>query len=44
MCDNTIKGLLAKCWKDELVDLAPGTHYVDEIFTVHMSWLSPKAE
>ena len=35
MCDN-IKVLLAKCWKNELVDLAPGTHYVDEMFTVHM--------
>ncbi len=36
MCEN-IKGLLAKCWKDEQVDLAPGTHYVDEVLTIHVS-------
>ena len=36
MCDN-IKGLLAKVWRDEAVDLAPGTHYVDEVLTIHVS-------
>jgi hypothetical protein len=35
--NENIKGLLAKCWKDELVDLAPGTHYVDEVLTIHVS-------
>ncbi len=36
MNENT-KGLLAKCWKDESVDLAPGTHYVDEVLMVRIS-------
>ena len=36
MCEN-IKGLLAKCWKDEPVELSPGTHYVDEVLTIHVS-------
>lgn len=37
MCDSTVKGLLAKVWKDEEIDLAPGTHYVDEVLTIHVS-------
>ena len=36
MCDS-IRGLLAKAWKDEVVDLAPGTHYLDEVLTIHVS-------
>ena len=36
MC-NSIRGLLAKVWKDEVVDLAPGTHYLDEVLTIHVS-------
>ena len=36
MCDS-IRGLLAKVWKDEVVDLAPGTHYLDEVLTIHVS-------
>ena len=36
MC-NSIRGLLAKVWKDEVVDLAPGTHYLDEVLIVHVS-------
>jgi hypothetical protein len=27
---DTIKGLLAKAWKDEEAALCPGTHYIDE--------------
>ena len=36
MC-NSIRGLLAKVWKDEVVDLALGTHYLDEVLTIHVS-------
>lgn len=35
--NENIKGLLAKCWKDEPVNLAPGTHDVDEVLTVRIS-------
>ena len=35
--DNNIKGLLAKCWKDELLDLDPGFHHIDEVLTVRVS-------
>jgi hypothetical protein len=34
---QNIKALLAKCWKDEAVDLEPGTHYVDEVLMVRIS-------
>lgn len=37
MCDTNIKGLLSKVWKDEALDLEPGTHYVDEVLTIHVS-------
>ena len=32
-----IRGLLAKCWKNEHVDLEPGLHEYDEILTVRVS-------
>ena len=32
-----IKGLLAKCWKDEPIDLEPGQHYCDEVLTVRIT-------
>lgn len=35
--DNNIKGLLAKCWKDELLDLDTGFHHFDEVMTVRVS-------
>lgn len=35
--DSTLKALIAKSWKDESADLAPGTHYFDEEFTVRIS-------
>ena len=34
---DNIKGLLAKCWKDELLDLEPGEHYFDEVMTVRVT-------
>ena len=34
---DNIKGLLAKCWKDELLDLEPGFHHFDEVMTVRVS-------
>ena len=36
MCES-IRGLLAKVWKDEVVDLAPGTHYLDEVMMVRVN-------
>jgi len=35
--DNNIKGLLAKCWKDEQLDLDPGFHHFDELMTVRVN-------
>lgn len=35
--DDNIKGLLSKCWKDELLDLDPGFHHFDEVMTVRVS-------
>ena len=34
---KNIRGLLAKCWKNEHVDLEPGLHEYDEILTVRVS-------
>ena len=36
MCDN-VKGLIAKAWKDEPLELATGRHYFDEVVTVRVS-------
>ena len=36
MADN-IKSLLAKCWKNEPVDLEPGRHFFDEVLMVRVS-------
>jgi hypothetical protein len=36
MCDN-VKGLIAKVWKDEPLELATGRHYFDEVLTVRIS-------
>lgn len=35
--DTTLKALLAKCWKDESLDLEVGTTFVDEVVTIHVS-------
>lgn len=37
MTDETVKGLLAKCWKDQPIDLEPGRHYCDEVITVRVT-------
>jgi hypothetical protein len=36
MTEN-LKGLLAKCWKDEPIDLEPGLHSYDEVLTVRVT-------
>lgn len=35
--NGNIKGLVAKMWKDEAVELAPGTHDIDEVLLVRVS-------
>ena len=34
--DANTKALVAKLWKNEAVELEPGTHYVDEVITIHV--------
>lgn len=34
---NNIKGLLAKCWKDETLELEPGHHEFDEVLTIRVT-------
>jgi acyl carrier protein phosphodiesterase len=34
--DNTIKALLAKAWKDEVLDLEPGRHHFDETIIIRV--------
>lgn len=34
---DTIKGLVAKTWKNESLDFDPGRHYFDELITVRVS-------
>jgi hypothetical protein len=36
MCDN-VKGLIAKLWKDEALELEPGRHYFDETITIRVT-------
>ncbi len=36
MCESSIKNLVARVWKTESLDLECGSHYVDEIVTVHL--------
>lgn len=36
MCDS-LKGLLARVWKDEPLELQVGKHHVDEVLTVRVS-------
>ena len=35
MCEN-VKALIAKCWKDESLDLEVGRHYFDEVVMVRV--------
>jgi hypothetical protein len=37
MTDETVKGLLAKFWKDQPIDLEPGRHVCDEVLTVRVT-------
>jgi hypothetical protein len=37
MTDEIVKGLIAKAWKDETLDLEPGRYYCDEVLTVRIS-------
>lgn len=41
---NNIKGLLAKSWKNQTPDLAPGRHFVDEVLTVRIHGYVEKGE
>jgi hypothetical protein len=43
MTDN-LKGLLAKCWKDEPIDLEPGRYFCDEVLTVRVTGTVEKRE
>src|SRR6516165_4237422 len=44
MTDDLVKGLLAKCWKDEPIDLEPGRHLCDEVLTVRVTGTVEKRE
>ena len=35
--DENLKALVAKCWKNELLDLEVGSHYIDEVVTLRIS-------
>jgi len=35
--DANVKALVAKCWKDEPLDLEVGTTFVDEVVTIQVS-------
>ena len=35
--DSNVRALIAKIWKNESVDLEPGTHYVDDVLTIHVA-------
>jgi hypothetical protein len=41
---DKLKGLLAKCWKDEPIDLEPGRYFCDEVLTVRVSGVVEKKE
>ena len=40
--DSNLKALIAKAWKDEDLDLEPGSHYVDEVLTIHVNGVVTK--
>ena len=44
MTDDLVKGLLAKCWRDEPIDLEPGSHFCDEVLTVRVTGTVEKRE
>jgi hypothetical protein len=43
MTDN-LKGLLAKCWKDEPIDLESGRYFCDEVLNVRITGLVEKKD
>ena len=36
MTDEIVKGLLAKCWKEEAIHLEPGRYVCDEVLTIRV--------
>jgi hypothetical protein len=40
--DSNIKALIAKAWKDEDLDLEPGSHFLDEVLTIHVTGVVTK--
>ena len=42
--ESTIKSLIAKAWKNEQVDLAVGTQFIDETITVRIHGFVQKLE
>ena len=40
--ESNLKALIAKVWKDEDLDLEPGSHYVDEVLTIHVTGVVTK--
>jgi hypothetical protein len=44
MTDEIVKGLLAKCWKDEPIDLEPGRYFCAEVLTVRVSGVVEKKD
>jgi hypothetical protein len=37
MTDEIVKGLIAKAWQDETINLEPGRYYCDELITVRVN-------
>jgi hypothetical protein len=37
MCDNNLKNLIARVFKNEVLELDPGQHFFDETVTLHIS-------
>jgi hypothetical protein len=44
MTDEIVKGLLAKCWKDEPIDLEPGRYVCDEVIRVRVTGTIEKCD
>ncbi len=44
MTDENIKGLIAKAWKDETIDLEPDRYFCDEVLTVRVTGTVEKKE
>ena len=44
MTDESVRGLIAKCWKDEPIDLEPGRYLCNEVITVRVSGVVEKKD